>query len=183
MAHKLGDPTPEKEGRVSLNPLVHADLLGTILLPLLCLLFSPGIILGWGKPVPIQPQYFKHPLRGEAWVGISGIAGNLLLCTVASGGMFLMPQMADFFQLAILSNVVLITFNLLPFPPLDGFYALKYVFRIGEETGLLLSQWGFFIILALIQIPATQRLFLAIVQILYTPFVSFPIYLRSTMGM
>lgn len=119
MASHLGDPTAKLAGRVTLNPLAHLDFLGTLLL------FLIGI--GWGKPVPFNPNYLKHPLRDGAYISLAGPGINLLTAVLlgiplrfmtaggaASGPIF--EMISALFNLSIILGV----FNLLPVPPLDG---------------------------------------------------------------
>lgn len=110
-AYLLGDETAKKNGRLSLNPLQHLDPWGTILFIL--------VGFGWGKPVPVNPIYFKNPQRDQALTALAGPASNLLMAFIA--GIFIpyFPQtifLAMFYQI----NITLAVFNLLPFPPLDG---------------------------------------------------------------
>lgn len=117
VAYKLGDPTAEQEGRVSLNPLHHLDFFGTILI------FFIGI--GWGKPTPVNPHYFQHPKRDEALTALAGPASNLLLALLIAiirrytGGFI--PETADYILATLFQvSLILCIFNMLPFPPLDG---------------------------------------------------------------
>ncbi|MFA5855141.1 MAG: site-2 protease family protein [Candidatus Gracilibacteria bacterium] len=114
-ALKLGDPTAERAGRVSLNPLRHLSLLGTIML------FLAGF--GWGKPVPVNPRNFAHPLRDSALTALAGPMANLLIAILAAifyeylpDGTILWAVSNAFLELSLL----LFLFNMLPFPPLDG---------------------------------------------------------------
>ncbi len=117
VAFRLGDPTAERAGRMSLNPLRHLDLLGTLAL------FLVGI--GWGKPVPVNPRNFKHPVRDEVLTALAGPFANLVLAVLAAVPLAYLPvEGAEFFRTffsAVLDlSLVLFIFNLLPFPPLDG---------------------------------------------------------------
>lgn len=116
-AYWLGDPTAKQEGRVSLNPLKHLDLYGSILF------LIAGI--GWGKPVPINPHYFTHPKRDQALTALAGPASNFLLAIIIA----IPLKFADFGTHSYLQlflsglfeiNVLLCAFNLIPVPPLDG---------------------------------------------------------------
>ena len=118
VAMRLGDPTADRAGRVSLNPLRHLDFLGTIML------FIVGI--GWGKPVPVNPMNFKNPMRDQALTAFAGPAANLVLAVLAAIPLSYMPETADtvwmlgFFEAVMTLSLVLFVFNMLPFPPLDG---------------------------------------------------------------
>ncbi len=121
-ADKLGDPTPRSFGRLTLNPLAHADPLGTFLLPLMSA-FTGVPTIGWAKPVPIDPFNFRHPKRDEIIVSLAGPLSNLSLALVCSFLLhFFSPisLVGNIFFYLILINVSLFIFNLLPIPPLDG---------------------------------------------------------------
>ncbi|MBT4385042.1 site-2 protease family protein [Candidatus Peregrinibacteria bacterium] len=118
VAMRLGDPTAERMGRVSLNPLRHLDLLGTMML------FLAGF--GWGKPVPVNPRNFKKPVRDEALTAFAGPLANLIMAVLAAIPVsYISPDTGMngllTFSSAILDlSLVLFLFNMLPFPPLDG---------------------------------------------------------------
>ena len=130
MAKAQGDYTAEQLGRITLNPLYHIDPVGTIILPLMLLLFSGGRIgFGWAKPVPINPFNFRSPRRGLFLVSLAGPASNVLLALVCgiilrllgpgSAGGVLLPLQVILVSITIL-NLYLAFFNLIPIPPLDG---------------------------------------------------------------
>lgn len=121
-ADKLGDPTPRSFGRLSLNPLAHADPFGTFLLPLMSA-FTGIPTIGWAKPVPIDPYNFRHPKRDETIVSLAGPLSNLFLAVVCSFLLRLFSPLTligNIFFYLILINTSLFVFNLLPIPPLDG---------------------------------------------------------------
>ncbi|MDX1983239.1 MAG: site-2 protease family protein, partial [Bryobacteraceae bacterium] len=123
MASRLGDDTPENEGRLTLYPPVHIDLIGTILLPALTSLFSGGF-LGWGRPVNTNPSKLRYGMNGLAMVAMAGPASNILLTVIfaamslASAQVF--PPLSEFSERAAFLSMYLAFFNLLPVPPLDG---------------------------------------------------------------
>lgn len=124
VANYLGDPTARLEGRVSLNPLKHLDPLGTILIFL--------IQIGWGKPVPVNPYYFKKPKRDESLTALAGPLSNLILAiafaiplkyagtTLAQITLGGEPVLLGLLGAVVDMSIVLFAFNMLPFPPLDG---------------------------------------------------------------
>jgi Zn-dependent protease len=131
-AWALGDDTAKNEGRLSLNPLVHVDRVGTILLPGALMIFQLltihriAFLFGWAKPVPVAAWKFANPRRGMMFVAAAGPAMNFFLAWLAAlalhlevGGVF-GRMFVEFFGYFILSNLVLGLFNLLPIPPLDG---------------------------------------------------------------
>lgn len=130
MALRLGDPTAKHAGRLTLNPIPHIDLMGTIIIPGLLALSNAGLLFGWAKPVPYNPHNLKNRRWGEALVGGAGIATNLVIAIIFS---FVVrfsygAGMSEFAELAIVIvfvNLFLGLFNLIPFPPLDGFTVLR----------------------------------------------------------
>ena len=131
-ANRLGDPTARELGRISLNPIVHADLIGTVVFPLLALIGGVPLI-GWAKPVPVNVRRLGHPRRDYMLVAAAGPASNLLLAFGAALAIRLVPvspvtigepnvsaPIASLLTQAIRLNVLLAVFNMIPIPPLDG---------------------------------------------------------------
>lgn len=131
-ADRLGDPTARRLGRVSLNPLVHADPIGTVLFPLIALITRVPLI-GWAKPVPVSIRHLSHPRRDFVLVAAAGPVSNLVIAFVASAVLAVMPvapvvlgepnvtvPLASLLTMAVHLNVLLAVFNMLPIPPLDG---------------------------------------------------------------
>ena len=129
VACKLGDPTAKKLGRITINPIKHIDPMGTIVVPLFLATVSP-FVMGWAKPVPVQPQYFKSPLLDMALVAVAGPASNFIMACIWAVFIQLSVMTLDQSQLlvflvkmgenGIIINIVLMVLNLLPIPPLDG---------------------------------------------------------------
>jgi Zn-dependent protease len=131
-ADRLGDPTARLLGRVSLNPLVHADLIGTVLFPLVALATGAPLI-GWAKPTPVTVRLLRHPRRDYMLVAAAGPASNLALALAADLALAVLPvspvrlgepnvsaPIASMLGRAIQINVWLAVFNMIPIPPLDG---------------------------------------------------------------
>ncbi len=129
IAYKLGDPTAKNLGRLTINPIKHIDPMGTIMVPLFLAMVSPFII-GWAKPVPVEPRYFKSPLLDMALVAVAGPVSNFFMACFWAMFIHLVdalvsPSQTLIFLLemgrnGIIINVVLMVLNLLPILPLDG---------------------------------------------------------------
>jgi Zn-dependent protease len=124
VAWKLGDPTAKLHGRLTLNPVKHLDKWGTIMLAVTFIGSQGSFFFGWAKPVPVDPRHFKDPQRGMMLVGAAGPAANFALALAAAGLIWLTYTWSLFlaealFMLFVL-NVILMAFNLVPIPPLDG---------------------------------------------------------------
>lgn len=158
VADILGDPTPREAGRITLNPLAHLDLMGSLVLIM-------TRRFGWAKPVPVNPTYFHNPRQGMMLVGLAGPLSNLLLAFLFSlffrffrtpsflswlyglGGNSLIIIVRDFLSLALIVNVALALFNLIPVPPLDGSRILQGVLpRRYDGFFHQLEGYGMFII-------------------------------------
>ena len=128
VAYRLGDNTAWKLGRVSFNPLRHIDPFGTVILPGILLLSHAPFLFGYAKPVPVNFRNLNHPRMDMVWVALAGPATNILLALVAASafhGLGLVPGnstqwVADNLKNALIINVILAVFNMLPIPPLDG---------------------------------------------------------------
>lgn len=124
-ADYLGDPTPRAAGRVSLNPVAHIDPIGTILVPLVLILIG-GPVFGWAKPVPINPLNFKNHRIGELLTSVAGPLANLTMLLIFAAIYRFLPVaqkesvFASFVLFIIVINAILMLFNLIPIPPLDG---------------------------------------------------------------
>ena len=160
VAYLLGDPTAKDRGRLTLNPIAHVDLFGTIIMPAMMLLLSNGsFALGYAKPVPIDPRRMTRTTyeMGMLLTGAAGPVTNLLLATVSGLGfracvLFGAPGIVAYmFEFFTLINLVLAFFNLIPIPPLDGSRVVQYFLK-GDALRAYarLEQYGFVIVLALV---------------------------------
>ncbi|MGC8851927.1 MAG: site-2 protease family protein [Minisyncoccia bacterium] len=155
-AFKLGDDTAEKMGRLTLNPLPHLDLWGSILMPLLLFLSTGGkFVFGYAKPVPFNPLNLKHPRRDSAILAFAGPLANLILALIFGIliriliSLHLFINLIVYFQIIVFTNLVLAIFNLIPIPPLDGSKILFY-FWPSYKLELFLSQYSFIILILFI---------------------------------
>jgi Zn-dependent protease len=155
VAFLLGDPTAKQHGRLSLNPLKHIDPFGTILLPVLLLVASNGqAAFGYAKPVPINPYRFKNYRTGMFLTGIAGPASNVAMA-LGSGVIVRIFGLTSWVTLAVyyfaLVNLVLLFFNLIPIPPLDGSRVLPlFLSDSGLRTYHQIERYGFIILLAIL---------------------------------
>ena len=162
-ADRLGDPTARLAGRVSLNPVVHADLIGTVIFPLLSLVGGIPLI-GWAKPVPVNLGRLRRGRTDYVLVAAAGPASNLLLALVASAVMAVMPweslltgsrdvatPLFTLLSRALTLNVLLAVFNMLPSPPLDGGNVLGGLLPrpIAMRYDALVRPYGFMLLYAL----------------------------------
>ena len=159
IAKKMGDDTAQKQGRLTLNPFKHADLIGTLVMPLAS--FASGFaLIGWAKPVPIDRRKFKNHLRDDALVSFAGPASNFLLAVVFFLIFFVVYHSSashyviNLFWYGVFFNIFLFAFNLLPIPPLDGSHILFDIFPNKITAKLLrLGLYGSIILLIFIYSP------------------------------
>lgn len=128
MADRLGDPTAKNAGRLTLNPVPHIDPFGSIILPTILILSNSAFIFGWAKPVPFNPYNLKDAKYGVAKVSIAGPLGNLIIAVLFgvmarlfySQILAFNPLLLELFYLIVFINILLMVFNLVPIPPMDG---------------------------------------------------------------
>ncbi|MBI4565654.1 MAG: site-2 protease family protein [Planctomycetes bacterium] len=169
VAFRLGDPTAKMAGRLTLNPIRHIDLFGTIIFPGILILMG-GPVLGWAKPVPINPIYFRNERWGIFATSIAGVGTNFILAIIsgllirvivmtAAGGA-VTHGLVEFLVLIAIINIALGVFNLLPIPPLDGFKVFttlcnvprRFIYTV-EALGLM----SFFILWMLLFLTPVGR--------------------------
>ena len=160
VAWKLGDSTARFMGRLTLNPRAHIDPIGTIFLPLLLLMTHSPVLFGWAKPVPVDFFNLNNPKKDMVWVGLAGPAANILFA-IALSLLLRIPLFTTNYLIlsvltsAVMANLVLAVFNMLPIPPLDGSRVLMGLlpYHLGAEYSRI-EPYGFIIIFALLWIGA-----------------------------
>jgi Zn-dependent protease len=163
VADFLGDNTPRSQGRVTLNPMAHIDVLGTVAIPLFNIFILQGkfSLIGWGRPVMTNSAHFKHPRRDDVLVSLAGPVANLALAfvTVVVGARVAVsiPRIGDLIELLVVINVGLALFNLLPIPPLDGGTLLRHLVRMTDATFFTISRWSGVVMLVAINFSAFQN--------------------------
>lgn len=169
IASRLGDPTAKALGRLTLNPLKHLDPLGVLAFIIMK--------IGWAKPIPVDPRYFKNPLKDMLWVALAGPAANLMTAVASSLIAQILAAFATsipkavlmpLFQMAAASiwiNIILAVFNLLPIPPLDGSKVLMGLLPSRYAASLArIEPFGFIILLALFYTGILQKILLPIIS-------------------
>jgi len=165
VALRCGDDTAKLQGRCSLNPLVHLDLVGTVILPLI-MIFMPGagrFLVGWAKPVPVSPHRLRHPRRDDILVALAGPGMNVLLAValLALARVSLaanVPAVAQLTQGLAYLSLMLCFFNLIPIPPLDGSHVLRNLTGMSYETYYSIARYGFLLVILVLQIPLVRQL-------------------------
>ena len=171
VAWRLGDPTAHDQGRLTMNPLKHLDPLGVLAFFI--------IKIGWAKPVPVNPAYFKNPLKDMMWVSLAGPGSNLLLTMLSAvlykalgltGSLlplFIVEPLVNMAFYSVWINLVLAFFNLLPVPPLDGSRIITG-FSSAKTASFLhkIEPYGFFIILLLFYLGIIPKLIFPITNLI-----------------
>lgn len=151
VATKLGDDTPQREGRVTLNPLAHVDWIGTVLLPAITSLVGAGF-LGWGRPVNTNPSKLRGGLQGLVLVALAGPASNVVfavvLAAIAAAAARSSAFLANFAAQGVELSLYLALFNMIPIPPLDG-SKLLLAARIPPQVYSAVARYGFLLLILL----------------------------------
>ncbi len=177
VADLRGDPLPRLQGRVTLNPFAHTDLIGTIILPAVMIFLSPGFgLIGWGKPVQVSLPNPRTRRMDDIYITLAGPAMNLVLCFALAliGALGAFDPVQDrlvlrFLVSGIFLNSGLVVFNLIPIPPLDG---SRIAVRLGlytEEIFLALARWGFVILLVAVNLPFFREGMDVAIRLVATP--------------
>ncbi len=173
VAYWLGDTTAKKAGRLTLNPIKHVDPFGTIILPgILVTLQSlgyPVIPLGWAKPVPVNMAQLRQPKRDMMLVGMAGPLVNLVLAIIFSQiiRLELSDAMFEVCLNAVIINLVLIVFNMMPIPPLDG--SRLVAFLLPNQLAikyLRLEPYGIVIVMILLYMGVFERVLLPVIRVM-----------------
>ena len=161
VASKLGDNTARRLGRLTLNPIKHIDLIGTIVVPGILLALG-GFLFGWAKPVPVDWRNLKNPKIDMVWVALAGPASNLIMAIawavvirigveIGSSNTFVSTPLIYTGAAGIFINLILMVLNLLPIPPLDGSRVLAGLLPIRAAAQYVkLERWGFPILIILV---------------------------------
>ena len=163
MAMKCGDNTAKEQGRVSLNPLVHMDLVGTVIIPLAMIFLSMSgsglarFLIGWAKPVPVNPYNLRNAKMDDILVTLAGPWMNLMLAVVLMGFARVgysagAEQMVDFCLRTAHISLLLCFFNMIPIPPLDGSQVVRVLINMSYETFASIARWGFVVLILVLQI-------------------------------
>jgi Zn-dependent protease len=164
VAYRLGDPTAYRAGRLTFNPIPHIDIFGTVILPLFLVLSGSSFIFAWAKPVPVNSSYFRDPRDGMMYVAMAGPATNLALALVLAlaahlGAGFLPGWLLGTLAMASLINIVLMVFNLLPIPPLDGSRIVaRFLSGRALWNYMKLERFGLFIVFGLLFLGVITRI-------------------------
>ncbi|HCX45344.1 TPA: site-2 protease family protein [Patescibacteria group bacterium] len=157
MALRLGDNTAKRLGRLTLNPLKHLDPVGSVILPLMLILFNSPILIGWAKPVPYNPYNLKDPKKGAALIGAAGPLSNIVIAVTFSiilsfsAVLGISSTLMAAIGVIVLINLLLAIFNLVPIPPLDGSKLLFALFpRSWFKAQMIMERNGFLFLLLFI---------------------------------
>lgn len=177
MAEKLGDKTARDMGRISLNPIKHIDLFGSIIVPLFLVIAKSNMLIGWAKPVPINPYTLRDKKYGEAKVALAGPLANISMAVIFSLIFRFAPLPSSLFgqnlamilQYIVWINLLLAFFNLMPIPPLDGSHILfAFLPNSADSLKIFFNQFGIFFLLLFIYFvfPYLGKYIMAVFQLL-----------------
>lgn len=162
-AYRMGDPTAAYSNRLTLNPIAHIDLFGSIILPVILVVTGSPVLLGWAKPVPINPYYFRNLKQGIMVTGAAGPLANFVLALTAGILFHLVAPFSDvvgwFLAYFCATNVALGVFNLIPIPPLDGSRVLYGLLPRGlDDRFISIERYGMYILFILLWVGVLDRI-------------------------
>ena len=172
-ALKLGDPTAQYAGRLTLNPIKHMDPWGTVILPLFLIFIGSPFLVGWARPVPVNPRLLRDPKRGMMLVGAAGPLANVSLILLSALALRNLPFSAppllfDLFKFCCAINIILALFNLVPVPPLDGSKVVAGILPPKmREAYVGLERYGMFIILGLLYLGLLDQVIIPLYRIIF----------------
>lgn len=194
MANRRGDPLPRLQGRVTIDPRAHIDPLGTLLIPGIMILAPaffgamPFAIFGWGKPVQISLMNPKTRKQDDIFITLAGPGMNFILALASAivlgvlGRILISPDtslqpIAEFFGMFLMLNIVLMIFNLIPFPPLDGSRLMFYAIKMREDTYNKIARNAWWIMLLAINLPSpgnsiVSNTLIPLISIVIKPFIA-----------
>lgn len=164
-ARREGDDTADRLGRITLNPIPHLDPVGSFIVPAILYFSGSGFLFGWARPVPVNKAKYRDPVAGDIRVSLAGIVSNLGLAVIATLLMAVLVKVEsvsgslgaagdavyEAFHYAIVINLILAFFNLLPIPPLDGSHVLAHVLPEGLRRPYeRVSEWGILILIGIL---------------------------------
>ncbi len=154
MAERLGDNTAKDLGRLTLNPVPHIDPIGSILLPFILIASGASFVFGWAKPVPYNPYNLRDQKYGGAKVAIAGPLANLIVAITFGLALRFIPvslEISYFIQIIVFINLLLMVFNLVPIPPLDGSKVIMpFLSTAWQKKFMVLEQYGMFLVFAFV---------------------------------
>ena len=172
-ALSLGDPTARDAGRLTLNPIKHMDPWGTVVLPLFLILIRAPFLVGWAKPVPVNPFRLRDPKRGMMLVGAAGPLANIALILLSALALRTLPFSAppllfDLFKYCCAINIILALFNLVPVPPLDGSKVVAGILPPKVRAVYVgLERYGIFIIIALLYLGLLDLVIVPLYRVIF----------------
>jgi len=172
-ALNLGDPTAKSAGRLTLNPIKHMDPWGTVVLPLFLILVGSPFLVGWAKPVPVNPYLMRDHKRGMMLVGAAGPLANIGLILLSALALRVLPLSAmpilfDLLKYCCAINIILALFNLVPVPPLDGSKVVAGILPPKmRDVYVGLESYGIFIIIGLLYLGLLDELIVPLYRVIF----------------
>jgi len=176
VAYKRGDDTARRQGRLTLNPWAHIDIFGSIMFPILLIITKAPFLIGWAKPVPVNPFNLRNPVRDHLYVSVAGIAANGMLALIFAlllGFYYNIMQpseqdpLSKLLRYGMQINVILAIFNILPIPPLDGSWILYHLLPPQyAKSYRALFPYGIIIIILLLITGIIQNIIIAAYRII-----------------